>query len=95
MKIEWHSKAEDNFVSIILYIKKDSPKYSLIFAEKIFNALENISLYNKLGKIVYEFNNENIREIDFWSYRVIYEIHKDKIVILGILHSKRNLDFKE
>ncbi len=93
MIVEWRIKAKYEFEYILEYISKDSPKYSIIFAGKVFETVEKISKYPKLGKIVYEFNNENIREINFWSYRFIYEIYKDEIYILGILHSRRDIDF--
>ena len=95
MIVEWRIKAKEEFKNILFHISLDYPKYSYLFLEKIFEVIENISKYNQLGKIVYEFNNENIREINFWSYRFIYQIYEDKIVILSILHSRRNFDLKK
>ena len=93
MKVEWHINANNDFIFIVNYIKKDSPKYANIFVEKVFESIDKIIEFNGLGRVVEEFDDKNIREILFWSYRFIYEIHKNDIVILAIVHSKRSFNF--
>jgi plasmid stabilization system protein ParE len=44
-----------------------------------------------IGRVVPETDNEKIREIFAYSYRVIYEIKLDRIYILGIIHGKQEL----
>ncbi len=52
----------------------------------------SISTFPKIGRIVPESNNGNIRERFVYSYRVIYEIRNSHIEILAIIHGKRLLE---
>ena len=37
-----------------------------------------------------EIDDENIREIFAYSYRILYEIKSDKVYIIGIIHGRRD-----
>jgi len=83
--------AKEDLKNIFYYIKMDS----LLYARKEVNA---IKLYtHKLKSIPYlekkfeKYDNELIRELVFKSYRIIYEILEDKIVILTIHHHARSI----
>jgi len=45
----------------------------------------------RAGKIVVEFENENIRELIEGNYRIIYFVSEDKIEIVRIHHGARLL----
>ena len=44
-----------------------------------------------MGKVVSEFNEENIREILFTPYRIVYLVRSDDITVLAVIHSKQNM----
>jgi plasmid stabilization system protein ParE len=83
--------AKDDLKNIFEYIKRDS----LIYARKEINAIRSriskvrLNLY--VGKKFENFNNDNIRELIFKNYRIIYEIESDRIIILTIHHHSRLL----
>jgi mRNA-degrading endonuclease RelE of RelBE toxin-antitoxin system len=41
--------------------------------------------------MVAEINNENVRELSLYSYRIIYQIKNDKVFVLAVVHKKRDL----
>lgn len=45
-------------------------------------------------KIVPEAEEENIREILFYNYRIIYRVETERILILTIIHGARDLSRK-
>ena len=93
-KIIWSNNALDDIDNIANYISKDSNFYASLVVTKIFE-LENIILsHPRAGRIVPEENNINIREHFLYSYRIIYEILKDKIVIIAVIHGKQLLNNK-
>ncbi len=49
----------------------------------------------RAGKEVIELSDENIREIPLYSYRIIYEIKKQAIFVLAVLHKRRNITADE
>lgn len=76
------------------FIAKDSQYYADSFVENVFEAVESLSLFPKMGRKVPEINEENTREIIYKSYRIIYKIDKnDTIWIVTIVHGSRELHF--
>ncbi|WP_132282528.1 type II toxin-antitoxin system RelE/ParE family toxin [Natranaerovirga hydrolytica] len=47
------------------------------------------------GRVVPEFPNESIREIIFRTYRIIYEITEENIIILSVIHGSKLLDDRD
>jgi plasmid stabilization system protein ParE len=58
---------------------------------KILDVAKSISKFPFSGRVVPEENNEVVREHFVYSYRVIYEIRKDTVYILAVVHGKRIL----
>ena len=46
----------------------------------------------RLGKMVPEIKDDNIRELHLYSYRILYEIKPPNIEVLAVIHKRR--DFK-
>ena len=88
MNIEFSNYALEELESIKDYIKKDSLYYATNFIEKIFEAIKNTGDFPRMGRIVPEIGNENIREILVKKYRVIYKIEKDKNIPSFVLVKK-------
>lgn len=88
--IVWSKRASDQLDAIFDYIALDSPVYSLRFVESIITKVELLSTQPESGRIVPEENEPAIREFQVHPYRVIYEVTKDQIEILTIIHSARN-----
>ena len=43
-----------------------------------------------MGRVVPEINNESIRELLVYSYRLVYQISQDdEIQVLALIHSKK------
>lgn len=62
-EIEWSSKAENDLNEIIDYIAQDSLEYALSFYEQVREKVENLIQFPKMGKIVTELDEPNIREL--------------------------------
>ena len=74
------------------YISYDSKKYAQYQILKIRNSIKILKQYKFSGKIVEEYNDENIREIIEGNYRIIYKIlGDDRIDIITIHHGARSL----
>ncbi len=94
MKIEWAEPAIVDLESIRDYIKKDSDYYAIRFVERIIEAVENLVRFPKRGRIVPEAGEDNIREILFYNYRIIYRLATERILILTVIHGARDLSRK-
>ncbi len=61
-RIKWSPKAIQSFEEICNYISKDSEYYASIFAKKVNAIVKEIPRFPKLGRIVPEYQEENLRE---------------------------------
>ncbi len=95
MKIEWTEPALLDLESIRDYIKRDSKYYATRFVERIIEAVENLEKFPEMGRSVPEVEQENIREVLFYNYRIMYRVETKRILILTIIHEARNLSQKK
>jgi len=91
-KLEWSEEALEDIESIATYIEKDSPIYAKSVISKIFEKAEILQEFSELGRIVPETNDETIREIFIYSYRLIYKIKDNTILFVAVVHGKRLLE---
>ena len=91
-KLIWSPQAIEDIEAIAEYIARDSAVYAESTIERIFEASEKLIQFPKLGRIVPEKNDESIREIFVFQYRIIYEITASEIHILTVVHGKRIIE---
>lgn len=90
MKVLWSKKASNELEAIYKYIKKESSQNSVL----VFN--EICDLANSLPNFPYKFpiepiiNIEKVRFAAIWSFKIIYSVEKESIVILRVFNTKQN-----
>lgn len=93
MKIYWSSVALQDINDIYDYIARDVPYYATIFVDHLINAVDKLLDNPRIGRKVPEFGyQENIRELIFQGYRIIYLLNNDIIQIATIVHGSRNFE---
>ncbi len=90
-KVIWSFEATDDLNAIADYIAKDSAFYAAAFVQEICDASRSLRELSERGRIVPELSNPNIRELFVKEYRLIYGIEESRVVILGIIHGRRDL----
>lgn len=91
VEVIWTNNALLDLNEIGEYIAKDSPKYTEITVSKHYNKVEVLVEYPKIGRVVPEAEQENLRELIEGNYRIIYEIAEDSIYIMSVHHSSQML----
>lgn len=91
-EIEWSPRAIEDVEAIAFYIAADSTAYASAVVKKIIDTTRNLSRFPFAGRVVPEFDDENIREKFAYSYRIIYRIQEEKITIAAVIHGKRLLE---
>ena len=91
-RIKWSPRAADSFEEICNYIARDSGYYASVFAKRIVSLVKAIPDFPKSGRIVPEYQNENIREKIYQNYRIVYRIKKEVIEIAVISHGSKLLN---
>ena len=91
-KLIWSPQAIEDIEAIAGYIARDSTFYAESTIERIFQAPERLIQFPKLGRIVPEKNDDSIREMFVFQYRIIYEILASEIHVLTVVHGKRIIE---
>ena len=90
MKIRWTKQAANDLENIHAYIADDSEYYAQRFAARIIEAVDRLGRFPRMGKVVAEADDENIRELLYRTYRIIYMIRDETVVVLAIVHGHRD-----
>ena len=85
-------EAIEDIESIAEYIERDSSFYAKAVADKIFWSTEKLKEFPKIGRIVPELEKEDIRELIVYSYRLVYQIKENQILIIAVIHGKRQFE---
>ncbi len=87
IKIELDAK--ENLKEIRDYISKDSIYYANKTVNEIINKTEYLLMFPYMGRKIPEYNNVNLRELIYKSYRIIYRVNSN-IDILKVFHCSRD-----
>ena len=68
--IRWAPRAASHLEQICEYISRDSEIYARIFVEKVLSMVEYIASFPKIGRVVPEYNDPNLRERIYGNYRM-------------------------
>lgn len=86
-KILWAVGARRDLHEIVNYIAEDSPSYAVNFAERIILAIDRLKTFPKLGRVVPEYQDPDVRELIVGNYRVVYRVHGGRVGIAAIAHA--------
>ncbi|MEK6646693.1 MAG: type II toxin-antitoxin system RelE/ParE family toxin [Candidatus Firestonebacteria bacterium] len=86
----WSIPAKHDLKSIHDFIACDSKYYATKVSQEFIEKSEGLTKFSKIGRIVPEIGNPNIRELIIYSYRLIYEVSPNRIEILTIIHAKQD-----
>ena len=87
----WSEPAKADLRSIHDFIANDSKHYAKKVTQDIREKTDVLDGLPKVGKKVPELNDDAVRELSLYSYRIIYEIKTDQIFVLGVVHKRRDL----
>jgi len=90
-QIRWSLTAENDLRAVEEFIAKDSVLHAISFIDRLIESTEKLSSSPKMGRMVPEFGREDLREVVFRSYRVVYQMHADSVTILRVVHGARDL----
>jgi toxin ParE1/3/4 len=91
VNVVWTDTAVEHLSAIYAYIGQNSPQYAERTIDRLTQRSRQICSFPQSGRIVPEFETEQIREVIEGSYRIIYLIKPDQIEILAVLHGAQKL----
>ncbi len=93
-EVVWSPRAVDDVRAIAAHIAEDSVAYARSVAQKIVASTRKLGSFPLSGRVVPEFNQENIREVFAYSYRVIYRVEGETVTIAAVVHGRRPVELE-
>ena len=91
MKLLWTEEAISNLREIEEFIARDNAETAIKFVDELIDKAETLVENPKKGRIVPELSIEQIREIIYKKYRIVYLLKESSIEILTVFESHKLL----
>ncbi len=90
-RVSWSPIALTDMKAIATYTEADSPAYARAVVKRIQTATRSLADFPRAGRVVPEFGDETIREVFAYSYRIIYQIRANEVIVAAVVHGHRML----
>ena len=93
--VKWSLQARDDLRNIHQYISRDAPMNAKAVVQDILlkaSELPNVPMSHKAAP---EFNDQTIRETSCHSWRIIFKVQQELIVVLTLAHKRRVLQTEQ
>jgi len=92
-KLIWSPAARDDLHNIVVFIARDNPNRAMSFGYELISEMDRLIDFPDSGRVVPEYRNDNIREIVFRPYRIVYRIDHERSLceIARVWHSARGI----
>lgn len=92
-KLIWSPAARDDLHDIVVFIARDNPNRAMAFGYELISETDRLQEFPEFGRIVPEYRDDNIREIIYRPYRLVYLVnHEAKTCeIARVWHSARGI----
>jgi addiction module RelE/StbE family toxin len=90
-QVRWSLTAGNDLQDIENFIARDSVLHAIAFIDRIVESTETLLTNSRIGRIVPEFNQQDLREVIIGNYRIVYLVKDDDIFILRVVHGARDL----
>ena len=93
--VEWAQPASKDLGNIIDYISQDNVDAAIVIFEKIKSKCNTLNQFPDRGRIVPELKAYGIlsyRELIISPWRVVYRTSEQKVYVLAVIDSRRNME---
>ena len=92
-KLIWSPAARDDLHDIVVFIARDNPNRAMSFGYELISETDRLQQFPEFGRIVPEYRNDQIREIIFRPYRIVYRVDDERGLceIARVWHSARGI----
>jgi len=90
--VNWTDQALHSLDIIYAFIAQDAPFYAEHFIEQLLSAVDHLEAFPLSGRHVPEAERDDIREVIYKDYRIIYWlVSETRVDVISVFHSSRDL----
>ena len=94
--VKWTGHAKRQLRHIHDYIAQDSSLYARRVSEALVKKTIGLDELPRKGHKVPELNEDAVRELGLYSYRILYEIKSDDLIeVLAVIHKRQHVEPEE
>ncbi len=87
--VRWSNQAKRDLRRIFDYIAQDSPHYAKKVTQEIAAKTGILEQLPRIGRVVPEVGDDNVRELSIYTYRIFYETRDNNVEVLAVIHKRR------
>jgi plasmid stabilization system protein ParE len=90
VKVVWTEESKESLSNTYHYIFKNSPQNASMVLDELLtigDSLADAKLEYSKDLIV---NDDSVRFVSKWSYKIVYERKEDKVIILDVFNTSQN-----
>lgn len=91
MRVHWTDRAKSRLRLIHDHIAKDAPHVATQVVERLLQRSIQIADFPSSGRVVPEYQREDLREILERPYRIIFRLLSGRIDIITVMHYRQLL----
>lgn len=92
MRVIWAPLARDQVADAFAYISAEQPSAALRWFDEIVDRTGSLSTFPDIGRMMSEAGRPEVREVLVEPYRLIYRRDLDLVVIIGVFHSRQDVN---
>jgi plasmid stabilization system protein ParE len=90
-QVRWTVGAVQDLRGIVEFIGRDSLAYAESTAARILEAVGRLASQPRLGRLVPEYRDRNLRELIVGNYRIVYRASGQQVSVIAVIHGSRDL----
>lgn len=91
MKLLWSTRSQEDLLGVGRFIARDNRAAARRWVEKLRQQARRVAENPNVGRIVPEHSRPDLREVLLRSYRIVYLVTDDAIVVLTVFEGHRLL----
>lgn len=89
--VVWTLEAIEDLDALGAFRERASPSYAVSVVVRWYAAVEVLEDHPRFGRKVPEIDHDAVRELIVESYRVAYPLMRERVEVVGVLHSRQDL----
>ena len=91
MKLRWTLGARDDLVAIARFIAESNELAARNWIGRLRSQAKRATRFPKSGRVVPELAREDVRELLWRGYRIIYLLRGDEVLVLSVFEGHRQI----